>query len=168
MSRSTTFDMQQWDKFWEYWEDFIEEWPEVKRFALLTMGSSVLKEVQDQVVRQGVNDSRGRIRRWQDMRVGSHNGYVAVSPVSEDVAVIKDGKTTARDITRYVDQGHTIRSPSGTAARYTPRIKSGRTYVPGRRFYSWARMDAQKIALEAADEAVRELCDAIDDAIYGG
>lgn len=100
MSRSTTFDMQQWDKFWEYWEDFIEEWPEVKRFALLTMGSSVLKEVQDQVVRQGVNDSRGRIRRWQDMRVGSHNGYVAVSPVSEDVAVIKDGKTTARDITR--------------------------------------------------------------------
>ena len=43
MSRSTTFDMQQWDKFWEYWEDFIEEWPEVKRFALLTMGSSVLK-----------------------------------------------------------------------------------------------------------------------------
>ena len=38
MSRSTTFDMQQWDKFWEYWEDFIEEWPEVKRFALLTMG----------------------------------------------------------------------------------------------------------------------------------
>ena len=80
----------------------------------------------------------------------------------------KTEKTTARDITRYVDQGHAIRSPSGTAARYTPRIKSGRTYVPGRRFYSWARMDAQKIALEAADEAVRELCDAIDDAIYGG
>ena len=162
-----TFDQKRWDRFWDYWEDFIEEWPEVKRFALLTMGTAVLKEVQQQVVRRGVNDSRGRVRRWQDMRVGSGNGYVAVSPLNEDVSVSGAKKTTSRDITRYLERGHAIRPPSGRSKRYTPRIKSGRTYVPGRQFYSWARQDALKLALAAADDAVSELCDAIDDAMYG-
>ena len=78
MSRSTTFDMQQWDKFWEYWEDFIEEWPEVKRFALLTMGSSVLKEGyarrQPQWLRGCFTSERrcGSYQRRKNHRKGHH------------------------------------------------------------------------------------------------
>ena len=104
------------------------------------------------------------MERWQQLRMGSGGGYIAVSPVSDEaVQVTRGGKnTTSKDVTRYLERGHGIRPPSGRAGRYVPRVRSGRTYVPGRMFYSWAAANAEKLALKAADRAMGRIADEID------
>ena len=166
MARGDLVDIERWKAFWEYWEDLIEEFPEVKLEALKAAGEAALEEVRSQIDRR-VQDSHGRVKRWQNMRVGSKGGYVAISATDETAAVSPTGTRTARDVTQYIDQGHAIRKPSGTAKRYVPKIRSGRTYVPARQFYSWARMNAAKIATEAADNALEQFSDAVDNARYG-
>lgn len=166
--RQAELDKQAWDKFWSYWEDLIEEFPAAKTEALVVAGRAVLPLLQKQV-RQRVNDSRGRVQRWQELRRGSGGGYVAVSPVGDEVSINRsaDRIVTAKDITRYLERGHKIRPPSGRSGRYRPRVESGRTYVPGKMFYSWTELDAAKIAIEAADQALESLSDALDDFNYG-
>lgn len=160
------FDKKQWDKFWDYWQDLIKEFPAAKTEALVTAGRAVLPVLQAQIDCR-VNDKRGRVKRWQDIRRGSRGGYVAISPVLDQVSVnkTKDRFVTAKDITRYLERGHATRQPSGRSKRYIPRADS--TYVPGRMFYSWTRMEAAKIALKAADEAMERLCNDWDDFNYG-
>ena len=132
-----TFDQQQWDKFWDYWQDLIEEFPAAKTEALVTAGRAVLPLLQNQINRR-LNDKRtGRVKRWQDVRRGSQGGYVAVSPVLDEVSINKteDRFVTAKDITQYLEHGHKIRPPTGRHKRYIPRIKRY-NFVPGRLFYS--------------------------------
>ena len=166
--RQAGLDKQTWDKFWDYWQDLIEEWPDAKKAAMLAAGRALLPAVQRQI-KQRVNDARGRVQRWQDMRLGSGGGYVAVSPVDDQVTINQtaDRFVTAKDITQYLERGHAIRPPSGRSQRYVPRVRSGRSYVPGRQFYSWTQLDAAKIATEAADEALEWLSDTLDDFNYG-
>ena len=170
------FEANQWKKFWKYWEDFIAEWPEAKRIALKAAGNAILEEVQRSIVKEGINDSRGRVRRWQDMRVGSGGGYVAISPVDDAVQITQSGKvSTARDITRYLNRGHGVREPSDPdSKKYKKRVQEnmpisnrGKVYVPGRPFYSDPKRNSGEIARKAADDALSRLSDAIDDAVYG-
>ena len=102
--------------------------------------------------------------------MGSKGGYVVVSPSpDETVQVTRSGeKTTSRDVTRYLERGHGITTPSGRTRRYVPRISSHRTYVPGRMFYSWAKQDAGKIALEEANRAMDRLTDLFADYLAEG
>lgn len=157
------FDQSRWDRFWEYWNTVIKQVPHVKKEALESMGGAVRDKVVQQL-RQRVNDPQGRVARWQEVRTGSRGGYVAVSPTNgETVQVSRTGHdTTSRDLTRYLERGHAVRSPSGRAKRYTPRLRAGKTYVPGRMFYSWAKVDAEKLALKAADEVLCHIADEID------
>lgn len=153
------FDEKEWDSFWKNWGEAIQRIPELKREALEAMGKAVLQEVRAQIPRRGVNDRQGRVARWQEMRMGSKGGYVAVSPSpDETVQVTRSGeKTTSKDVTRYLEKGHGIPTPSGRTRRYVPRIASRRTYVPGHLFYSWAKQDAGKIALEKASRLLERL-----------
>ena len=157
-------DKQRWDRFWSYWEKELPgQIKSAKRQAAQAAGEAIRDEVAGQV-RSRVNDPRGRVERWQQLRMGSGGGYIAVSPVSgEAVQVTRGGKnTTSKDVTRYLERGHGIRPPSGRARRYVPRVRSGRTYVPGRMFYSWAAANAGKLALKAADRAMGRIADEID------
>lgn len=52
-----TFDRQQWDKFWDYWQDLIKEFPAAKTEALVTAGRAVLPLLQNQIDRR-LNDKR--------------------------------------------------------------------------------------------------------------
>ncbi len=164
------FEQEEWDAFWRFWEDAIQRIPDLKREALEAMGRAVLQTVQWQIHLGDVNDEKGRVVSWQEMRTGSRGGYVAVAPSpDETVQVTRSGeKTTSRDVTRYLERGHGIPKPSGRTRRYVPRIKTGRTYVPGRLFYSWARVDAGKIALEEADRAMDRLTDLFADYLAEG
>ena len=159
------FDKEQWDAFWRFWDDAIQAIPGLKREALASMGDAVLREVRRQITRRGVHDSQGRVARWQTVRVGSKGGYVAVSPSpGETVQVTRSGeKTTSKDLTRYLERGHGIPTPRGRTRRYKPRIATHRTYVPGKAFYSWAKMDAEKLALEEADRTMDRLTDIFAD-----
>ena len=164
------FDKSDWDAFWRFWDDAIQRIPDLKREALEAMGKAVLQEVREQISRRGVHDSQGRVAKWQEMRIGSKGGYVAVSPSPDEaVQVTRSGEpTTSKDVTRYLERGHGIPTPSGRNRRYQPRITSHRTYVPGRMFYSWAKMYAQKIALAEADRAMDQLTDIFADYLAEG
>ena len=158
-------DKQRWDRFWSYWEKELPgQIKSAKRQAAQAAGEAIRDEVARQV-RSRVNDAHGRVERWQQLRMGSGGGYIAVSPVSDEAVQVTHGgqKRSAKDVTRYLERGHGVRPPSGRAERYRPRLRSGRVYVPGRMFYSWAAAEAEKLALRAADRAMGRIADEIDD-----
>lgn len=157
-------EQKQWDQFCDYWQDLIEEWPNTKRIALYNAGKAVLQEVLANVDRRGVNDRHGRIKKWQELSLGTGGGYAKIAPDNE---VWDSHGELAVQVTRYLERGHGIRKPSGRAERYTPRARTGRLYVPGHQFYSFAKLKAADIGIEAAQKALEELSDAIDDALYG-
>lgn len=175
------FNTEKWERFWAGWDRVIEQFPDAKRMALHEMGKAVLKEVWSQIGQQGVNDRYGRVRRWQSIRFGSEGGYVAVSPDTDDVQVTKAGKkTTAKDVTRYLERGHRVRGPSGRAKRYVPHYADDRgrwaefgpgkedfLVVTGRQFYSYARMKAERIAVHAAEKHVLVPLENMLDDLYG-
>lgn len=168
---SSRLDLTAWNKFWDYWGDLIEEVPETIKTALYAAAVAAQKEVQAQIDRQGVTDPRGRVKRWQEIRMGSGGHYSAVSPTLDDVvqAAKSSGEwTTSADLTRYLDRGHGVRQPSGRAKRYQPRLRGNGTYVSGHQFYSWATMQADKLARDAAEDALRKFDDELTDAVYGG
>lgn len=164
-------DLTAWNKLWDYWGDLIEEVPEAVKTALYAAAVTAQREVQAQIDRQGVTDPRGRVNRWQEVRMGSGGHYSAVSPTFDDVVQVAKSSgewTTSADLTRYLDRGHGVRLPSGRANRYQPRLRGNGTYVSGHQFYSWAAMQSDKIALDAADNALRKFDQELDDARYGG
>lgn len=179
------FNTEKWDEFWDGWDVVIQKFPDAKRMALNEMGRAVLKEVLSQIKKQGITDQRGRVGSWQEIRIGSGGGYVAVSPDHEEVQVTKQGeKTNAKDVTRYLDRGHKVRGPSGRAKRYRPRMNyensgsvisasTGALIVKGRLFYSYARENAERIAMHAAERNVlvhleNMLYDLYGDSLYEG
>ena len=148
-------DKQRWDRFWSYWEKELPgQIKSAKRQAAQAAGEAIRDEVARQV-RSRVNDAHGRVERWQQLRMGSGGGYIAVSPVSDEAVQVTHGgqKSSAKDVTRYLERGHGVRPPSGRAERYRP----------GRMFYSWAAAEAEKLALRAADRAMGRIADEIDD-----
>lgn len=171
------FDSGKWDRFWNAWDSIIQRVPDARRLALHEMGKAALREVWAQIGQQGIQDSMGRVRRWQSCQVGSGGGYVRVSADGDVVQVTRSGeKTTARDVTRYLEHGHKIRDPSGRAARYTPQVNMDRliygvrnTVVRGRLFYSYAAVQAERIAVRAAERNVLvPLENMLDDLDEGG
>jgi len=97
---------------------------------------------------------------WQDIRIGSNNGYVAVSPDGgEDDAVYV--------ITNSLDHGHGVREPSGRALRYQPRIRGNGMYVRGYQFYSTTKLHAESIAIHAAEKGLTYWENAMDEALGG-
>ena len=136
------FDKSDWDAFWRFWDDAIQRIPDLKREALEAMGKAVLQEVREQISRRGVHDSQGRVAKWQEMRIGSKGGYVAVSPSpDETVQVTRSGETTtSKDVTRYLERGHGIPetatiNPASPATGHTSRdgcFTAGRRWMPRR------------------------------------
>ena len=77
-------DKSRWDRFWSYWErELPGQIKTAKGQAVRAAGEAIRDEVAGQV-RSRVNDPRGRVERWQQLRMGSGGGYIAVSPVSDE------------------------------------------------------------------------------------
>lgn len=148
-----------WDYFWNnVWGRVIKAVPSIRKDVLREMGAAIKRDVDDQILRQGVNDRFGRVRRWQQEKVGSGGGYVKVSPENEDIRISAGGnKTTSRKVTGLLEHGHGVRKPSGRNKRYVPRIRGNGRYVRGFQFYSWAAMDAEKHAMTAGGRILSRL-----------
>ena len=173
-----SFDQKQWDTFWRVWERRLETLPGAKKAALLKSGLAVQALLHKQIDARFLNsrgkDKRGKrfppneqVKRWQELRLGSGGGYTAISPKNVIVRSNKtmEGSHTAQVITRSLEHGHKIRPPSGRWQRYRPRIKGKldtnrkhriHNVVPGRMFYSWAKKDATRVAVNAAREEIHE------------
>ena len=76
---------------------------------------------------------------------------------------VEDSSLDSRGITYALEFGHGVRLPSGKAKRYTYR-GTGRNYVPGRRFYSYAKSEIanERIVERAAERVLVELENAFD------
>lgn len=155
-------DQSRWNDFWgaKSWVKLLKLVPEAKHTALFEAGKALLQEVQRQITTQGVHDMFGRVRMWQDMRIGSNNGYVAVSPSGGE----DEG---AYVITNSLDRGHGVREPSGRALRYKPRFRGNGMYVRGYQFYGAAKLQAESIAIRAAEKGLVYWENAMDEALNG-
>lgn len=135
----------QTDRIGAAFDKILQEFPERRRELHERVGRAVQRELQQQIASSGINDSSGRVRRWQVVHVGSGGGYAAVRPEKGTTGADSPGA-----ITNYLEGGHRIASP---------RLRV--SYVSGYYFYAAAAMRAESVAIgeaEAwADEIAREL-----------
>jgi len=150
-------DTGEWKAFWERWRDTIERFPGLKEAMLEKIGRQTQGEVRSAIDRSGVSDSRGRVKRWQNPHVGSGRGYVAVRPDSVEAAAgYKDRQIlNAGALTNFLASGHRVRGPSGRTKRYQYRGRM--TRVRGFDFYEKAKAEAEKIAIQTAEEMLGEI-----------
>ena len=143
----------QTDRIGAAFDKILQEFPERRRELHERVGRAVQRELQQQIASSGINDSSGRVRRWQVVHVGSGGGYAAVRPEKGTTGADSPGA-----ITNYLEGGHRIASPRG-GKNYRPRLRV--SYVSGYHFYVNTSMRAESIAIgeaEAwADEIAREL-----------
>lgn len=113
-----------------------------------------LKETIDAKIVERLDDSNGKVQGYQEKAVGSGGGYAAVRPVKG-----RAGANSPGAITNYLEGGHRIRPPTG-GKDYRPRINV--PYVEGRFFYASASAEAERVALEEAEQFADELADMLE------
>lgn len=156
----------------ETYRHTLEFVPEAKRGALTAAAEAVF-EILEEEIDARLNDSHGKVKGWQAIHVGSKGGYAAIRPQKEEVRN-QYGKYygyNSAQVTSYLERGHAI--PRSYKARLhgeddeTPLIfgNNGRVIVPGRMFYSYARMNAMKAALQAMDRTLDGLTAKFEDEI---
>lgn len=152
-----SIDTGEWTAFWNRWQETIDRVPGMKEAMLEKIGGRVQREVHMAVDRSGLNDARGRVKRWQNPHVGSRSGYVAVRADSVEVAAgYKDRqRLNAGALTNFLSSGHKVRGPSGRSKHYQPRARM--TRVKGYDFYAKAQAEAEKIAVQEAETFLERL-----------
>lgn len=141
-------------------EHLLREIPEGRRRLHDEIGAAILEDVRANITSSGINDSRGRIRGYQEHYVGSGGGYAAVRAVKGMGPSGYDDSPGA--ITNYLENGHRIRQPSGTAKRRR-KGRAKKPYVDGFHFYAAAERNAEIVALAAAEKFADSLADLLDD-----
>lgn len=152
-----TVDTKEWTAFWERWRDTVDQIPGLKEAMLEKIGGQVREAVRSSIDRSGLSDPRGRVRSWQNPHIGSGRGYVAVRADSVEVAAgYRDRqRLNAGALTNYLASCHRVRGPSGRAKRYQPRARM--TRVRGLDFYGKAKAEAEKIAVQEAEDFLQRL-----------
>jgi hypothetical protein len=143
------------EKFNKELNDLLNQIPGTRRKLHEDIAVMVKKEVDLSIQASGINDSTGKIREWQHKYVGSGGGYAAVRAIDRST-----GNNSPGAITNYLESGHKIRTPSGKAKRYKPRIKT--PYVSGRHFYQKARVIAEAQAITLAEKYAEDLARRIE------
>lgn len=146
-----------WKDFWARWQNAVDSIPGLREKLLERIGTQIQNKVRQNIDASGLNDARGRVKRWQNPHMGTKRRYVAVRPDSVEVpAGYKDReRLNAGALTNFLASGHRVRGPSGKAERYEPRARM--TRVRGYDFYKQARGQAEKIALQEAEAFLKEL-----------
>lgn len=134
-------------------------------------------------------DAKGTVISWQNLRFGSRGGYAAVTPRGGETMRTSRGgflgklgftkpkkwkgtKVTTKMVTKWLEQGHGVRKAdtrkdyawsenrkkrNRRSAGYNP--STGMVFVKGRMFYSWTKMRALDLALDAANNALERFAE---------
>lgn len=134
----------------------LAEAPRMRRSLHERVGNRVLQELQREIAVR-VRDENGHIRSFQEVYLGSGGGYAAVRPAKGDVPGKSwRGRPLAKGaLTNFLESGHAIRRPSGTAKRYRQRLHM--TRVEPRAFYRAAGEKLMGIAMEEAEAMIEEM-----------
>lgn len=180
MSRAT-FERQEIERFYRYWEDLFEEMPEARRKAVEAMGKAVEQELHVRIQQSDLeSDAMGTVISWQELRFGSRGGYAAITPRSGAVQTrirtrsgwkmrqnTYQGKNvTAKQVTGWLERGHgvgyakTKEASSRNRRRRSLWSDSSRTYyVKARQFYSFTKLYAWERARDAAEQVLEQIAD---------
>lgn len=161
-----TLDHSELDRLCRWYEEALKCIPEAKRRALRAAAEAVKQELDRQIAIR-LDDSRGKVRTWQQVTMGSQGGYSRVGPTKQEVAN-QYGKRygySAAQVTGYLERGHAVLSPFGKNQRYQPRLKKaifgsiGNAVVPGRKFYSYTRLRSSELGIAAMEDELDRLTD---------
>ena len=126
-------------------ERVLREKPHIRR-AMFEAIAAIAKGEVDSNIGSMLNDSGGKIRSWQESKVGEKGGYARVKPVRGG-----SGRDSPGAVTNYLHSGHK-QHPGQFVKRIGVRLK--RSYVPGRPFYSAAAASVVPKADAMAQEFV--------------
>ena len=171
---NTWVDTKELDQFRRHWDALFDVFPAARQAAVAEMGAAVRRDLDANILSQGVDDLFCHVRNSQRLALGSKGGYAAIRaeamPFHDRFGKRKTWKgknVSGRMVTRWLERGHGARRPSGQDTRYRARIVgagvSGRgAYVKGHLFYSWTKLKAWEHARRAADKVLSRLADEID------
>lgn len=187
MSGQARFERKRLDQFLHTWEPLFEKVPEARRAAVEAMGEAVWQELADQIEAADLGgDAKGTVVSWQTIRLGSGGGYAAVKPLAKkwsykhgvgDPKFWKKMRVSTRMVTKWLEKGHGARQADPTKAYFWSRSRrnrwssdhaapfndrTGKQYIQGRMFYSWANLKARDIALRAASRVLERIGDEVD------
>ena len=134
----------------EQMEAALKRVPALRRKVIESVTQKVKARLDTEIASR-VRDTHGKIRGWQEIRIGSKAGYGVIAPVRDSPGAI----------TQYLEGGHRIRNPKKAGAKgYRPRIRVAA--VAGRFFYKSA--DAQKEGIINAElkKFEKELAENLD------
>ena len=131
-------------------QDLFAEIPNARRELHEKIADIIKTEVNNEINTSGLKDSSEKIKNWQESVVGSYGGYAAVHAVKGETGANSPGA-----ITNYLENGHTIRQPSGKSKAYRPRIK--KPYVDGYHFYKSAKNTVEAKAISEVEIYVDEI-----------
>lgn len=124
------------------------------RDKALTDAERRLKLSVDTSVQQsGLQDTHGKVRRWQ--QPDRHKGYVAVRAEASS-----RGPDSPGAITNYLEGGHAARRPGGKSKRYRPRITRGR--ARSFHFYRTARSKTEQLAQALSTQVSEEIAERLE------
>lgn len=140
-------------------ESILRELPDGRRRLHEEVGAAVLEDVRANIGASGINDARGRVKGYQEHVVGSGGGYAAVRAVrGTGPGGSSDYSNSPGAITNYLENGHRVRQPSGTAKRRR-KGRAKKPYVDGHHFYAQAERNAENVALAAAERFADSVAD---------
>ncbi len=116
------------------------------------VGAQMQGEVQSRI------GGTGKVQSWQEVYRGSGGGYAAVRARAKTF----DRSYAVGYITNAIENGHRIRSPSGRAKHYKPRIKQPGK-VRGLGFYADSRAATESLANAAGAELAEAIARAMEE-----
>jgi hypothetical protein len=143
------------DELSQRFEKLLRESDDLRREFHEEAAQVLKREISRSIDSSGLQDGRGRIKGWQESRIGSRGGYAAISAEKGET-----GPNSPGAITNYLENGHRIRRPSGRAKRYKPRNRV--IYVNGFHFYAGAVRSVQAQLVGRAEELARKIGDTLE------
>lgn len=136
------------------WQEIIQAMPELKRAAFEDLGPEILAEVQEEI------GGTGKVQDWQEYRVGSRGGYVAVRPMAETYTD-DSGRYAVGYITNAINTGHCVSKAAGfDKVGHHKVTKTG--FVPGKHFYETAAEQSEALIRRAVGRLEQNMKELIE------
>lgn len=127
---SQELDFSEFLKAFEGLDRVKNQIPDIKKEFVDQLGRRMLS-----FVRLAIGGS-GKVKSWQEYRVGARSGYAAVRPKKDTYQNSRNREYSVGFITTKIEDGHHIRSPSGKDKGYRYRGSAHRAnWIPGKHFY---------------------------------
>lgn len=154
-------DTTQFRAFSQKVEKLLKKCPE-KRKELHERLAQMAQEEVDRQIDMRLNGNTGKIKGWQESKVGSKGGYAAVRPIKGKMPPNGKGNAYAYGhVTTAIENGHRVRMSDAEPGRRRPG-KSQMLAVDGRFFYDAANTIMERRTLEEAEKLAQEITEELE------